>query len=490
MFALPPVIETLAPDIGAYSFRDEAILGTRLQLQLVARSRAAAHEAALAIRAEIDRLDLILSGWRGDSELATLNRVSRHRASPELFAVIALAERWRAATYGAFSPRLGHVIATWRETRTDPPARSTTHRLARAAARASITLDPIARTIERPDAVRFALDGIAKGWIVDRAFELALTMPGVSGALIDIGGDIRAGGAAPSADGWLVGIADPRLPQDNAPLIATARLTQHAIATSGRGPRVMTAGADQYSPTLSPLDGWPITHRKSATVIADSAANADALATAMLVMDTANAQALAERHDASVRIDDGHDVQWSRLARAAATPGHFVAAANTASLASQTTQWQPNWQALATFTAPRRQLIRDPQFRSPYVAMWITDQDNRPIRTLLLVGKRADWQKDNFVWWSMNRASTERLVATRSMSTSAAGTYNVFWDGVDDAGNRVPAGTYVLHVETSRERGKHTHRSLTLDFGKFQRFVEELPPSEEGGGLRVSFDRY
>ena len=134
--------------------------------------------------------------------------------------------------------------------------------------------------------------------------------------------------------------------------------------------------------------------------------------------------------------------------------------------------------------------MRDPQFRSPYMAMWITDSDNNPVRTLLLVGKRADWQKDNFIWWSMNRARTEGLVATRSMSTSGAGVYNVFWDGVDDAGRVVPAGTYVLHVETSRERGKHTHRSLTLDFGKFQRFVEVLPPTEEGGGLRVSFDHY
>src|SRR5512138_3187206 len=113
MFDLPPFIETLAPDVGAYAFRDESILGTRLQLQIVASSQAAAHEAALAVRAEIDRLDLILSGWRDDSELAALNRHHRFVASPELFAVIALAERWRVATHGAFSPRLGHLIDAW-----------------------------------------------------------------------------------------------------------------------------------------------------------------------------------------------------------------------------------------------------------------------------------------------------------------------------------------------------------------------------------------
>ena len=76
------------------------------------------------------------------------------------------------------------------------------------------------------------------------------------------------------------------------------------------------------------------------------------------------------------------------------------------------------------------------------------------------------------------------------MSTSGAGVYNVFWDGVDDRGEIVPADTYVLHVETSRERGKHTYRSLTLDFSAAARFVNELPPTEEGGGLRVAFDHY
>ena len=90
----------------------------------------------------------------------------------------------------------------------------------------------------------------------------------------------------------------------------------------------------------------------------------------------------------------------------------------------------------------------------------------------------------------MNRASSERLVSTRSMSTSGAGVYNVFWDGVDDRGEPVRAGKYVLHVETSRERGKHTYRSLTLDFTRAERFVSVLAPTEEGGGLRVSFDHY
>ena len=487
-----PIIETLAPDDGAYSFRDESILGTRLQLFLVSRSYAIAHEAALAVRAEIDRLDLIFNSRRRDSELVALNRSREFRASPELFDVIALAERWCELTSGAFSGRLGHLLKLWRDSRERPPSRADALRLASQARLADVHLDAASRTIAKSLDVEFALDGIAKGWIVDRAFATAMSWPGVSGALVDIGGDVRVGGDAPIANGWEIGIPDPQLPFDNAPLVATARLTSHAIATSGRGVRDRVIGAQRFSPTISPRDGWPVSHRNSASVIAETAADADALATALLVLPPEQGVEIANRHGAAARVETSDaQVHWTQGAQAPRSAAHFLASeARTSGTTSAAIDWQPGWQALATFTAPRRQLIRDPLFRSPYMAMWITDQNNRPIRTLILVGTRADWQKDNFIWWSMNRAKTERLVSTRSMSTSGAGVYNVFWDGVDDAGNVVPAGTYVLHVETSRERGKHTYRSLKLDFGKFQRFVEVLPPTEEGGGLRVSFDHY
>jgi len=492
------VIESLAVEDGAYAFRDEAVLGTRMQLLFVADTFAAARDAAMAVRAEIDRLDLILNSRRAQSEVFALNHSTTHRASPELFAVVAAAEHWFALTQGAFSGRLGRVIDLWRHATDRVPSRATAASLAQDAANAHVDLDTTRRTIVRPDAVQFALDGIAKGWIVDRAFDVARSMPGVAGALVEIGGDIRCGGRAPERAGWCVGVPDPRLPFDNTPLVAHAHLKEHAIATSGRGPRDRCIDGVAYSPTLSPFDGWPIAHHVSASVIAASAAGADALATALLVSPTDQALALAESQGAVARIETIEDAPaWTRLAQATTAPAHFAATQPREGTPSPTSekpksekQWEAGWQALATFTAPRRQLIRDPQFRSPYMAMWITDANNNPVRTLILVGKRADWQKDNFIWWSMHRDRTERLVAARSMSTSGAGVYNVFWDGVDDAGRTVTAGKYVLHVETSRERGKHTYRSIALDFTTFARFKAELPPTEEGGGLRVGFDHY
>lgn len=489
----PAVLEAQAVEAGAYVFHDEAILGTRMQIQLVARNLAAAKTAALSARSEIDRLNLILNSLDPRSELYRLNESKEHTASPELFAVVELAERWRLETSGAYSGRLGRIVDAWRKADRVAPSRAMLARLAREADEANVVLHSGSRVVVRPGSVQFAFDAIAKGWIVDRAFEVAMQSTDISGALVDIGGEIRCGGAAPQADGWCVGVNDPLLPFDNAPLVARANLSKQgfdAIATSGRGPRDRVIDGVRYSATLSPFDGWPVKHHVSVSAVASSVADADALATAMMVLPTEQAIDLANRHAIPARITaDDHSVKWTRLAQPNSPDSPLVSIANTAD-AQGLGDWQPGWQALATFTAPRRQLIRDPDFRSPYMAMWITDEANNPIRTLILIGKQIEWQKDNYIWWSINRNRTSKLVATRSMSTSGAGVYNVFWDGVDDVGKTVPAGKYVLHVETSRERGKHTYRSLELNFEKFARFVNVLPPTEEGGGLRVSFDHY
>jgi len=470
------LVPGLAPQVAhaeGFHFRDEAVLGTRLHLIVNAASEFAAQRAALAVRSEIDRLDRILNSRKVGSELVRLNQALVFEASADLFAVVQAAECWRELSGGGYSGRLGRVIDEWRKDRL--PSRGLVARLAAAADEAEVRFE--GRVIHRPQAVLFALDGLAKGYIIDRALEAGLTASAaVRGLILDIGGDVRALGMAPGTDGWRVGVPDPFSPADNAPLVEVVTLKPgQALAGSGRGPRDRLIDGRRYSPTLSPATGWPV-ETIAAHVVADSAADADALASACMV---------APQREAAYRItgaDGGVEMGgvWRTLSTAAPvlTP------------VQNRGGWPSGWQALATFTAPRRQLIRDPDFRSPYMALWITDLNNKPVRTLLLVGKFAVWQKDNFIWWNSNPGQTTRLVAVRAMGTSGLGIYNVFWDGVDDQNRVVPAGKYMLHVETSRERGKHTYRSMTIDFTKASRFKASLAPTEEGGGIDVTYDHY
>lgn len=479
-----------AANAGVFRFHDEEALGTRLNILVLAADEPEAQHAARAARAEIDRLDAVLNSRRPDSELFALNRAGRFTASQDLFAVVEAAERQRETTGGAYSGRLGRLVGLWREAGDAPPAQDRLARVAQAANAAAVVLNAETRTITRPDAVLFELDGLAKGYIIDKALAAGMAAsPKVRGLLVDIGGDMRCAGAAPGG-GWTVGLPDPMAPADNARLVCAVTLSERAIATSGRGPRDRLIAHRVFSPTLSPATGWPVEAVVAASVVAPRAAEADALASACLVLEPADGLALAERlPGVAARLTDTAgrvhaSSGWRRLADEA--PADLFRAQT----ATPPNAWPANWQALFTFTAPRRQRIRDPDFRSPYMAMWVTDPNNRPVRTLILVGKSVPWQKDNFIWWGLNRPQAERLVSVRSMSTSGAGVYNVFWDGVDDAGRPVPSGRYILHVETSRERGKHTYRSLPVDFTNPVRFKGSLAPTEEGGGLDVSFDRY
>jgi thiamine biosynthesis lipoprotein len=479
---------------SSYVFRDEAILGTRMQIHLVARNYSDAQAAALNARNEIDRLSAIFNSRDPGSDIAILNRSRVYRASPELFEVVAAAERWRADSANAFSGRLGHPIALWQDAQAQTPSRAELARLAGAADTAYIHLDSATHTITRPNEVVFALDALAKGWIVDRAFEVARASPGVSGALVNIGGDIRCGGQSPESKGWCVGIPDARFPVDNAPLAANLYLSNQAIATSGRGPRDRALDGVFYSPTLSPRDGWPTQHSVSVSAVASTAAVADAAATILLTLPRPQALEWAERHGVTARIVTSDDEVLTNDLHSdeSAARVRFIPVKSPTKTKSNTedrdiARWPQGWVSLVVFTAPPRQLVRDQHFRSPYAAMWISDMDNKPIRTLLLVGTHLDWQEDNFIWWSLNRANTSQLAAARSMSTSGSGIYKMLWDGTDDQFKEVSSGSYVLHVETSQERGKHTHRSLTLDFSSGKPFTSHIPVSEEAGGLTIDF---
>lgn len=483
----PPAPAIASP--AAFGFHDAAVLGTRLNLQINAATHAQALAAALRARAEIDRLNAVLN-WRDpDSELGRLNRARRHVASPDLFEVVLAAETWRAASDEGYSGRLGRVLDLWRRAHDAPPQPAEAQRLATAAREARVELDPARRAVVRPQAVQFDLDGLAKGYIVDRALEAVLRAPGVKGALVDIGGEIRCAGPAPDADGWRVGLPDPLMPYDNAPLIGRLTLRDAAVATSGCGPRDRLIGGQRFSATLDPRTGWPVPHRCSASVIAPTAMAADALATAVLNLPEADAARLvAATPGAAARLAQPQGAVWlPGEAPAAWTPVQTRPAIK-ASPGGR--KWPERYVAFVTFTAPPKQMKRDIAFRSPYVAIWVTDLQNRPVRTLVLIGSIKEWQQDNYIWWGQNRADAMELVSSRSLSTRGSGEYKVLWDGTDEAGKMVPAGRYILHVETSRERGRHTFRSLELDLAQPRSFTTEIPTSEEAGGVVVRFDRF
>jgi thiamine biosynthesis lipoprotein len=478
-----------------WRFHDEYVLGTRLEVLVNAHSAALARAAAHAARAEIARLDRVFNHRSPESEVARLNRSSSAVVSEDLFAVVQASEIWRRITRGSFDGRIGELIELWRS-----GALPSERRIAAVIATlraADVALDATARTIARPAGVRWSLDAIAKGYIVDAAMNAARrAAPFIEGLALDIGGDIRTWGAAPDARGWRVGVADALRPADNAPLVDAVVLRNAAIATSGRGPRDRVHGAYR-STTLSPLTGCPVRDVVAASVVASHAIDADAIATTCMVMSPAQSLALVDSLEGvAARITNAQgDVllssRWPllQLAAAATTEQRGSSVVNASPSASEQ-HWPHDWELGIRYIAPdRNEAERSADFRSPYMAMWITDADDRPVHTLFLLGTSAEWQRENFVWWSMHRNRAKQLIDLRSQATALSGRYNLYWNGRDDDWKPLPVGKYTLHLETSQERGKHTHRSLPLELGH-KRIKVQMPSIPGAGGLKLYYGHY
>lgn len=425
-----------------WSFHLDHVLGTSLDMAVSASTQAEAQFAFAAATGEIARLDKVLSGWREDSELAALNRVETMRTSTDLFAVISACEAWRARTDGAFSGRLGEVNMAWRDGAADPVALCATAQRVEAA---EVGLDPLrGRMVTRPEAVAFDVDGLAKGYILDAALAAARrAAPCVNALLLDVGGDMVCWGDRT----WRVGVADPAQAADNALALETLGLRGGALAVSGPGMRDRLIEGVAYSHLLDPATGQPAA-RVQAAVIAPTATEADALATALAVMPLEAGLALAERRPGveALLIADGHRQTTSNW-----------------QAACQAAQPLPaGFEVQVTYELPK---IEAANYRKPYVLVWVTDLDKTPIKTLLIQGTKQDYQEDNYVWWRRYGRKQPGAIEAMGKPTRPPGRYTVGWDGTDQDGKRVGQGKYLIHIEAAREHGGHAYQTMEVNLG-------------------------
>jgi len=124
---------------------------------------------------------------------------------------------------------------------------------------------------------------IAKGYAVDEIANL-LKRQGVQNYLVEIGGEIRAGGTNRGRP-WKVGISLPVPGVATDRILGSLELRDRAIATSGDYRNFRVIGGKTYSHEIDPRTGWPVRNKvASVTVIGDTAVFADGLATALMVM--------------------------------------------------------------------------------------------------------------------------------------------------------------------------------------------------------------
>jgi thiamine biosynthesis lipoprotein len=256
-----------------------------------------AGEVADATPLAVEALDLVdaiearISIYREGSELARLNATAAagwQPVSPELFSLLLEARALHERTGGGFDPAAGSLVRCWgflqRQGRTP-----TAEHLAAAREASGMHLVEFDEAGRR---VRFARSGvelnpgaIGKGWALDRVMDF-LGVAGVGSVLVHGGqSSVRAAGTHGSAGtgraGWPVGIGHPLKPGRR---LATLALVDRALGTSGSGTQFFVDRGRRIGHILDPRSGLPAEGVLSATVLAPTAAAADALATALCVL--------------------------------------------------------------------------------------------------------------------------------------------------------------------------------------------------------------
>lgn len=245
------------------------------------------------------------SRFRPDSEVSALNRHAGHPVlvSPDTYDLVTKAvTAWRA-THGRFDPTVGAALvahgydrdfAVVRTARPEPLA------AAPAPTPAGIQLDPAVGAITLPEGVAFDPGGIGKGLAADLVATVLLAA-GASGALVNIGGDLRAVGEPPSEDGWVITIPAPADPDEELLRLA---IPEGAVATSSSLDRRWSTTTGDAHHLIDPTTGQPAdTEVHSVTVVAGEAWWAEVLTKSLYLLGPTGLAALEGAHAVIVTAD-------------------------------------------------------------------------------------------------------------------------------------------------------------------------------------------
>lgn len=279
--ALRGMADGLAPPEGreVTSTKSRLHMGTFVTIT-VCHSERDRREAALAAAfEEIVRLENILA-YQGAGALAILNAQGHLRDAPqELHVVMAASVLFHARTQGAFNPAVLPLLLALRSEKASTVAqlpRSIQAELRHLMDFSGVTATPSSGVSLPIPGMGLTLAGIAKGYIIDKTAQ-TLNESGIQDFLIAASGDIRAGGKSWRGGPWMVGIHS--MQAAGTKLYEAIPLSNEAIATSSNAHSLAQLGYAHIIPACPEAAS-----ALSASVVAPTAMEADALATALMAM--------------------------------------------------------------------------------------------------------------------------------------------------------------------------------------------------------------
>lgn len=249
------------------------------------------------------------STYHPDSVISKFNKMNSHEklhVSPRFIKMLELAQSLNKKTHGAFDPTLGPVIEAWGFNGKSPKVPTESELLK---ARSQTGLHKIKWTVNQvwktdPN-IKMNINAFAPGWAADLIGE-DLEKLGIQNYMVDIGGEIRVRGNKSDRSPWVIGIERPAESLEHS-LYTSLKISSLSIATSGDYRQYFNDQGKRKSHIIDPRSGRPVEHRvSSVTVMASSAAEADAWGTALMVLGEEGLK-LAEENQIKVMMLKGNE---------------------------------------------------------------------------------------------------------------------------------------------------------------------------------------
>lgn len=275
-------------------------MGTTWSVRLVQKGELAESERLqAAIEGRLEQLNARLSTYIDSSDVSRFNAhdgTDWFSVSADTYDVVRKAIEISELSGGAFDITIGPLVDLWGFGAPGPrvslPAQADIDSLLANTAYTLIEVRESPMAVRKTHAgARIDLSAIAKGYAVDEIARL-LDGSGFPSYMAEIGGEVRTRGIRADGEAWKIAIEDPDANQRTVQRVLA--LSNLAVATSGDYRNFFDYDEKRYSHTLNPSTGWPVAHNlASVSVISETAMDADALATALLVLGSQKGMDLA-----------------------------------------------------------------------------------------------------------------------------------------------------------------------------------------------------
>lgn len=473
---------------GMYVSQMDHLLGTSLDLKIASSHYGAAKKAEANLLAEVKRLSQILGSYHPNTEFNQwLSSQGEFKpVSQDLLQVLRLFDTWQEKTGGLINASSEEISRVWKSAsdQKQMPDAEKIQQAVNVAQQKHWEINEAEQSVARTSQAALRLHSFAKSYVMQQAAEVALATEGVQGIVLNVGGDILVKGNGVDQ----ISIKDPRNYAENAQPHAQILVENKAVATSGDYQRGFEINKQWFSHVVNPLTGLPASEVISATVVHPDAVTAGALSTAFQVMSPGQSQQLAASipdTDYLILTKSGEEYQSPNWKNLLASTAPSISPASFSTNILMVNQKEKMWTDKQELQIKFELASFEGRFRRPFVAVWVEDENHKPVRRIALWFNKPRWLPDLRSWYAAQRESAIDIASLAS-ATRSPGEYTLVWDGKDDAGQFVKQGKYTVYIEAAREHGTYQLMKQEMNFnGKDQK--QTLPGNEEVKGASLIY---